>query len=226
VLTAIPNILTNEEVTQARKLLDAADWVDGRVTAGPQAAKVKDNAQVPQDHPIARQLGEMILAALSRNPSFTVAAHPLRVLPPMFSRYSGGQQYGTHVDNAIRQVPGSGHLLRADLSATLFLSAPEEYDGGELCIEDAFGFRGIKLPPGHLVLYPATSKHRVAPVTRGTRFVSFFWIQSMIRDEARRALLYDLNMSTQLLKRDHPEHPSIVTLTAVINNLLRQWAEM
>jgi len=225
-LIGIPNVLTNDQLAEARKFLNAAEWVDGRITAGPQAAKVKDNLQIPHDHPVARQLGEMILGALSRNPLFNGAAHPLRVLPPMFSRYSGGQQYGTHVDNAIRQVPGTVHLLRADLSATLFFAGPEEYDGGELCIEDAYGFKSVKLPPGHMVLYPSTSRHHVAPVTRGTRTVAFFWIQSMVRDDSRRALLYDLDVSIQLLKRDQPEHPAVVKLGAVYHNLMRQWVEI
>ena len=225
-LIGIPNVLTAEQIAEARKILDAAEWVDGKVTAGPQAAKVKDNSQIPTDHPAARQLGEMILTALSRNSLFTQAAHPFRLLPPMFSRYSGGQQFGTHVDNSIRQIPGTMHRLRADLSATLFLAAPEEYDGGELCVEDAYGVKSVKLPPGHMVLYPSTSQHHVTPVTRGTRLVSFFWIQSMIRDDAQRTLLYDLDVSIQRLKRDHPEHPSIGKLTGVYHNLLRLWAEV
>jgi PKHD-type hydroxylase len=225
-LLTIPDVLTPEQVAQARQALDQADWVDGRVTAGHQSARAKDNMQLPEGSPVAQQLGEMILAALGRNPLFLSAALPLRVFPPLFNRYSGGQSFGTHVDNAVRQVPGSGHRIRTDLSATLFFAGPEEYDGGELCVEDAYGVKSVKLPPGHLVLYPATSLHHVRPVTRGARVCSFFWIQSMVRDDGRRSILFDLDLGIQRLSRDHPEHPSAVQLTGVYHNLLRQWAEM
>lgn len=225
-LIGIPNLLTPEEVAKARKLFDDAEWVDGRVTAGALAAKVKDNSQIPQDHPVARQLGAIVHAALGRSALFASAAQPFRVLPPMFSRYTGGQQYGTHVDGAIRMDPGMTHRLRADLSATLFFAEPEEYDGGELCVEDTYGLKSVKLPAGHLVLYPSTSRHHVTAVTRGVRLVSFFWIQSMIRDDGQRALLFDLNTSIQSLKRDHPDHPSTLRLSGVHQNLLRMWAEV
>jgi PKHD-type hydroxylase len=150
----------------------------------------------------------------------------LQVFPPLFNRYTGGQSFGTHVDNAIRQVPGTPHRIRTDLSATLFFAAPEEYDGGELCVEDAYGLKSVKLPPGHMVLYPATSLHHVKPVTRGARLCSFFWIQSMIRDDGQRSILFDLDLALQRLNRDHPNHPSAVQITGVYHNLLRQWAEM
>ena len=229
-LLTIPDVLNAEQVKQARRLLDQADWVDGKVTAGHQSAKAKDNVQIPEGHPVATQLGEMILAALGRHPVFLSAALPLRVFPPLFNRYSGGQSFGTHVDNAIRQISGTGHRIRTDLSATLFFAAAEEYDGGELCVEDTYGVQRVKLPAGHLVLYPSTSLHHVTPVTRGARVCSFFWIQSMIRDDGQRALLFDLDLSIQRLGRDLPGNSTAeqtaVQLTGVYHNLLRQWAEL
>ena len=229
-LINIPDVLTAEQVAEGRKLLDSADWVDGKVTAGHQSARAKNNAQIPEGHPVAQKLGDMILSALGRNPLFLSAALPLRVFPPLFNRYAGGQSFGTHVDNAIRQVAGTPHRIRTDLSATLFFARPDEYDGGELCVEDVYGVQRVKLPPGHLVLYPSTSLHHVTPVTRGARISSFFWIQSMIRDDARRSLLFDLDLAIQRLGRDLPGNPvaeqSSVQLTGVYHNLLRQWAEM
>ena len=225
-LIRIPDVLTAEQVAHARQVLDKAEWVDGRVTAGHQSAKAKDNMQLPEGSPAARELGDMIVQALGRNSLFLSSALPLRVLPPLFNRYSGGQSFGTHVDNAIRQVPGTPHRIRTDLSATLFFAAPEEYDGGELCVEDTYGVQRIKLPPGHMVLYPSTSLHHVTPVTRGARISSFFWLQSMIRDDGQRSLLFDLDLAIQRLSADHPDHPSAVQLTGVYHNLLRQWAEM
>jgi PKHD-type hydroxylase len=225
-LLSIPNVLTTEQVAEARQLLESAEWVDGKVTAGYQSARAKDNVQIPEGHPAAKQVGEMIIKALGQNPLFLAAALPRQVFPPLFNRYSGGQSFGTHVDNAIRQVTGTSHRIRTDLSATLFFAAPEEYDGGELCVEDAYGVKSVKLPPGHMVLYPATSLHHVKPVTRGARLCSFFWIQSMVRDDGRRSILFDLDLAIQRLGRDHPEHPSGVQLTGVYHNLLRQWAEM
>lgn len=226
----IPDVLTPEQVKHARHLFDASDWVDGKGTAGYQSAKAKDNLQLPVDSPAAREVGEMILTALSKNPLFMAAALPLRILPPMFNRYSGGQQFGTHVDNAIRQIPGTPLRIRTDLSITLFFAGPEEYDGGELCIEDAYGVKEVKLPAGHLVLYPATSLHHVKPVTRGTRTCSFFWLQSMIREDSRRAILFDLDLSIQRLGAELAGNPTAektsVQLTGVYHNLLRQWAEM
>ena len=225
-LLQIPDVLSSEQVAHARRRLDASDWVDGRATAGHQSARVKDNAQLPADHPVAIELGDLILSALERNPLFVSAALPLRVFPPLFNRYSGGQSFGSHVDNSIRQVAGTPLRLRTDLSATLFLANPDEYDGGELLVEDTYGVQSIKLPAGHMVLYPATSLHRVAAVTRGVRIASFFWIQSMIRGDTDRSLLFDLDSAIQALSADAPNHPSAVQLTAVYHNLLRRWAEL
>jgi len=229
-LLTIPDVLNADQVAQARKLLDAAEWVDGRVTAGHQSAQAKDNQQIPELHPIAQQVGKTILQALGQNLLFLAAALPLHVVPPLFNRYSGGQAYGTHVDGSIRNLPGSSHRIRTDLSATLFFAAPEEYDGGELVVEDTYGVKSVKLPPGHLVLYPSTSLHQVRPVTRGARLCAFFWIQSMVRDDGKRTLLFDLDQGIQRLGRDLPEHPaavqSAVQLTGVYHNLLRQWAEV
>lgn len=225
-LLSIPNVLIPEQVVEARKILDEAEWIDGKVTAGHQSSKAKDNMQIPENHPAARQLGDMILAALGRNSLFISAALPLRVFPPLFNRYTGGQSFGTHVDNSIRQITGTPHRIRTDLSATLFFTNPEEYDGGELCVEDTYGIKSVKLPAGHMVLYPSTSLHHVKPVTRGARICSFFWLQSMIRDDGQRTLLFDLDNGIQAVGRDLPGHPSTVALTGVYHNLLRQWAEM
>jgi PKHD-type hydroxylase len=225
-LLAIPEVLTAEQVQQARQVLDRAQWVDGRVTAGPQSARAKDNQQLPEDSPAARELGQMILAALQRNPLFITAALPLQVFPPLFNRYQGGQSFGTHVDNAIRQVPGTPHRIRTDLSATLFLAQPDEYEGGELMVEDTYGLHSVKLPAGHLVLYPSTSLHHVRPVTSGARISSFFWIQSMVRDDGERTLLFDLDSAIQRISRDVPDHPAAVQLTGIYHNLVRRWAEM
>ena len=185
-LLPIPDVLTPEQVAQARQMLDQADWVDGRVTAGHQSARAKDNMQLPEEHPAARELGDLILASLERHPLFMSAALPLKVFPPLFNRYQGGQSFGTHVDNAIRQVTGTPHRVRTDLSATLFLASPDEYDGGELIVEDTYGVHNIKLPAGHLILYPSTSLHHVRPVTRGARIASApicrrrcFWLRRM-----------------------------------------------
>jgi PKHD-type hydroxylase len=224
-LLPIPDLLTAEQVTRSRQLLAEAEWVDGRVTAGHQSARTKDNLQLPEGSAAARELGEMVLSALGQNPLFISAALPLHVFPPLFNRYSGGQSFGTHVDNAIRQVTGTGHRIRTDLSATLFLANPDEYDGGELMVEDTYGSHGVKLPAGHLILYPATSLHHVRPVTRGARLASFFWIQSMVRDDGRRTLLFDLDTAIQRLNFDNREHPSVVQLTGVYHNLMRQWAD-
>ena len=225
-LVQVPDVLTREQVAQVRQRLDAAEWVDGRVTAGHQSARAKDNMQLPEDHPASRQLGEMILGALQRNPLFISAALPLRVFPPLFNRYQGGQSFGNHVDNAIRQIPGSGARIRTDLSATLFLAEPSEYDGGELMVEDTYGVHSVKLPAGHLILYPSTSLHNVRPVTRGARLASFFWIQSMVRDDGERTLLFDLDGAIQRVAADAPDSPVAVQLTAVYHNLLRRWADM
>lgn len=214
-----------EQVREARQLLDTAEWVDGKVTAGHQSARAKDNQQLPEGSPLARQLGDMVLAALERNPRFISAALPLKVFPPLFNRYAGGQSFGLHVDNAIRQVRGTGQRVRTDLSATLFLAEPAEYDGGELVVEDTYGAHAVKLPAGHMVLYPSSSLHRVNPVTRGARVASFFWIQSMVRDDAQRTLLFDMDTAIQQMAQQSPDHPTVVQLTGVYHNLLRMWAE-
>jgi PKHD-type hydroxylase len=225
-LLHIPDILTAEQVAHCRQKLDQADWVDGRITAGHQSARAKDNMQLPEDHPAARELGELILTALQNNPLFMAAALPLKVFPPLFNRYQGGQSFGTHVDNAVRQVTGTPHRVRTDLSATLFLAGPEEYDGGELSVEDTYGLHNVKLPAGHLILYPASSLHHVQPVTRGARLASFFWIQSMVRDDGQRTLLFDLDMAIQRISGEVSDHPSVIQLTGVYHNLLRRWADV
>ena len=225
-LFSIPDLLTVDELAKCRQVLEQAEWVDGRVTAGHQSARAKDNMQLPEDHPAAREMGELILAALQRSQLFMAAALPLKVFPPLFNRYEGGQSFGTHVDNAIRQVPGSPHRVRTDLSATLFLTEPDQYDGGELLVEDTYGVHDVKLPAGHLILYPSTSLHHVRPVTRGARLASFFWIQSMVRDDGERTLLFDLDMAIQQVSQDRPDHPSAVQLTGIYHNLLRRWADV
>jgi PKHD-type hydroxylase len=213
-LLSIPDVLTAAQVADARDQLDRAEWTDGRVTAGHQSTRVKHNLQLPEDHPAARSLGEVIVAALQR------------IFPPLFNQYTGGHSFGSHVDNAIRQLSGTAYRIRTDLSATLFLSRPDEYDGGELAVEDTYGVHTVKLPAGHMVLYPSTSLHHVRPVTRGTRMSSFFWIQSLIRDDGARTLLFDLDSAIQQLTQVHADHPVAVPLTGVYHNLLRRWAEV
>ena len=225
-LLHVPEVLTAEQVSGCRRALDAADWVDGRVTAGHQSALARDNLQLPEDHPAAREWGERIVAALERSPLFMSAALPAKVFPPLFNRYEGGQSFGSHVDNAVRQVAGTMHRVRTDLSATLFLSGADEYDGGELLVEDTYGVQEVKLPAGHLILYPAGSLHRVRPVTRGARLASFFWVQSMVRDDGERTLLFDLDMAVQRLFGERADHPAALQLTGVYHNLLRRWADV
>jgi PKHD-type hydroxylase len=225
-LIQVPGVLTPVQVAEARQKLDAAEWVDGRVTAGHQSARAKDNQQLPEGHPLGRELGDAIIGALQRHPLFVSAALPLHVFPPLFNRYSGGQSFGSHVDNSIRQVPGTAHRIRTDLSCTLFLSGPDEYDGGELMVEDTYGVHSVKLPAGDLVLYPSTSLHHVRPVTRGARVCSFFWLQSMVRDDGDRTLLFDLDAAIRGVSAERPDHPAAVQLTAVYHNLLRKWAEL
>ncbi len=224
-LVAVPDVLTAEQVAFARAKLDDAAWGSGLASAGHQGARVKNNQQLAQTDPLAIELGEMILTALGSNLLFMSFALPLRVLPPMFNRYSGGEAFGTHVDGAVRNIPASHLRLRTDLSCTLFLSDPDEYDGGELCVEDVDGHRSVKLPAGHMVLYPSTSLHRVTPVTRGARVSSFFWIESMVREDARRSLLFDMDMAIMRLTGDVPDHPSLVSLTGCYHNLLRMWSD-
>jgi PKHD-type hydroxylase len=227
-LITLPDVLSTEQVAFVRGKLDGAEWGSGLMSAGHQGARVKHNQQLAQTDPLAVELGELILAALASNPLFMSFALPLRVLPPMFNRYAAGQGFGTHVDGAIRNLPGTHLRLRTDLSCTLFLSEPAEYDGGELCVQDGLGGQGrdgIKLPAGHLVVYPSTSLHQVTPVTRGTRTASFFWLQSLVRDAGQRALLFDLDTGIQQLCADHPDDPAAVKLTGVYHNLLRLWAQ-
>ena len=225
-LLQVPEVLTAEQVASCRKTLEAAEWVDGRITAGHQSARAKDNLQLREDLAEAKQLGDVVLAALERNPLFMSAALPLKVFPPLFNRYQDGQSFGNHVDNAIRQVTGTPHRVRTDLSATLFFSNPDEYDGGELVVEDTYGVHSVKLPAGYLILYPSSSVHHVRPVTRGVRLASFFWIQSMVRDDSERTILFDLDVAIQRLMNDVPEHRSVVELTSLYHNLLRHWADV
>ena len=224
-LLHIPEILTAEEVATCRQRLEAADWVDGRATAGDQSAKVKHNLQVPENSAAGRELGDIVLRALGRNPMFASAVMPLRVYPPMFNRYDVGMTFNTHVDNAIRNVAGGGRM-RTDVSTTLFLTPPEDYDGGELVIEDTYGTQAVKLPAGDAVVYPGTSLHRVNPVTRGSRWASFFWTQSMIDDDRKRRMLFEMDMSIIQLRMTVPDdHPGILGLTGCYHNLLRRWAD-
>jgi PKHD-type hydroxylase len=225
VLVHVPKVLTDAQVARCRELMERAPWVDGCATAGHQSAKAKDNLQIPEGSAEAREMGEMIVGALERNPLFITSALPLRVFPPLFNRYEGGMTFGPHVDNAVRQVPGTPFRIRTDLSVTLFISRPEEYDGGELVVEDVYGAHSVKLPAGDLILYPATSLHRVTPVTRGARYASFFWIQSMVRDDGERALLFDLDMAINQVNQAVPDHPAVVALTSCYHNLLRRWAD-
>ena len=225
-LLPLPDLLTREEVTGLRALIEQAEWIDGNATSGHQARLVKHNQQLAEDSAEAREAGQIVLAALARNPAFISAALPARIYPPMFNSYAGGQTYGLHVDNAVRVMPRGGESVRADLSMTVFLEDPEAYDGGELTIETAFGAQRVKLPAGHGVLYPSSSLHRVEPVTRGRRLASFLWVQSMVRADGARSSLFDLDQSIQQLAGELGEgHPALVRLTGVYHNLLRQWAE-
>lgn len=223
-MITIADFLTPDEVRQCREVLEKASWQDGRATAGDLAAKVKANLQLAPDDPLTRQLGDFILERLGRNDRFMAAALPLKVLPPRFNRYEGGGTYGNHVDNAIFSVPGTPHRIRSDISSTLFFSDPDEYDGGELVVEDTYGSHMVKLPAGHIILYPGTSLHRVTPVTRGVRFASFFWTQSLIREDSQRALLWELDESIRQVRMETPESEAAPRLMAVYHNLLRQWA--
>lgn len=224
-LLHIPKVLTAEQLQRCHALLAAAPWVDGRVTAGYQGATVKDNRQLAEESPAARELGDMILAALERNPLFISSTLPARVYPPMFNRYEGGQHFGNHIDNAVRLLPRSGTKIRTDISATLFLTDPAAYDGGELLIEDRYGAHSVKLPAGDLIVYPASSLHRVSPVTRGARVASFFWVQSMVRDDGQRTLLFDLDTSIMRLNQSGADETARVQLTGCYHNLLRMWSE-
>ena len=225
-LICIPEVLTKEQVAHCRKVMDKAAWVDGRVTAGSQSGSVKHNNQLPEGSPAANQLGDLVIEALSRSPLFISAAIPLKIFPPLFNRYGVGQHFGTHVDGAIRAIPGTPVRIRTDLSVTLFLGEPEEYDGGELTVEDNYGTHEVKLPAGDMVLYPSTSLHHVKPVTRGTRVASFFWLQSMVREDSARSLLFDLDQTIQELSAQRGvDDPACVRLTGIYHNLIRYWAD-
>ena len=226
-LVRVPNVLTAEELRHVVSTLEAAEWVDGKVTAGSQSAEAKHNLQVPEDSPQARQMGEVVLRALGRNPVFTSAALPLRVFPPLFNRYDAGMKFDEHVDNAIRYIPGAGMRIRTDVSTTLFLSPPEDYEGGELVIQDTYGTQAVKFAAGDAVVYPSTSLHRVNEVTRGSRWASFFWTQSLVRSDERRRLLYDMDTNIQSLAMElGQKNQSVVSFTATYHNLLRMWTEL
>jgi len=225
-LTIIPKVLSQQEVAACRGDLEAADWADGRITAGEQSGAVKRNSQLPEGSPVARKWGDLILDALGAAPLFVSAALPHRTFPPLFNRYAGGQDFGIHIDNAIRPVRGTPVKIRTDLSATLFLAEPDTYDGGELVVETAFGAQTVKLAAGDMVLYPGSSLHKVNPVTRGARIGAFFWVQSMIRNDTDRMLLFDLDQSIQRLAAQQGiDAPEVVRLTGIYHNLVRRWAE-
>ena len=223
----IPEVLTKAQVAELRAAIDAADWIDGNATSGTQSALAKRNEQLPEGSAAARFAGEKILDALSHSPLFVTAALPQTVFPPLFNRYGGGQTFATHIDNSIRQSRDGSVRIRSDLSATLFLTEPEDYDGGELLVEDTYGVHEVKLAAGDLILYPASSLHQVTPVTRGVRTASFFWIQSMVREDARRALLFQMDIAIQQLAgKVGAGAPELVSLTGTYHNLLRMWAEV
>ena len=224
-LLHIPGVFSKDEVAALRARLDAGPWADGNLTSGHQSATAKVNRQLPEDSAEAREVGALVLQALNANPMFVAAALPHTIFPPLFNAYEGGEHFGVHVDNAIRQ---RGQLrIRSDLSATLFLAEPEAYDGGELIVEEMYGPQSVKLPAGDLVLYPSKSLHRVTPVTRGERVSSFFWIQSLVRDDADRETLFRLDVAIQRVNADKgPKDPAVLELTAVYHNLLRRWAEV
>jgi PKHD-type hydroxylase len=225
-LIQIAELFTSAEAAEIRQRLEAAEWVDGKVTAGYQSSQVKSNRQLPEGHPLAQELGNLILQRLGRNNLFMAAALPRKIFPPLFNRYESGESFGYHVDNAVRPVAGTSERVRTDLSATLFFSEPDSYDGGELVVDDVYGPRQVKLPAGHMVLYPGTSLHRVNPVTRGARIGAFFWMQSLVREDSQRALLLELDVAIQRLNKDVRDHPAMVQLTGVYHNLLRRWVDV
>lgn len=225
-LIAIPDLFLPEEVAEVRAVIDVAEWVDGNATSGAQSALAKQNEQLPEGGDAHRRAGAMVLEALGRSPLFFAAALPLKVFPPLFNRYGGGQHFDTHIDNAIRIQRGTEFRLRSDLSMTVFLEDPAEYDGGELLIEGQFGLQSVKLPAGHAILYPSSSLHRVEPVTRGTRVASFFWIQSMVRDDSARRILFEMDQAVQrLVATLGNDDRAVIELTGVYHNLLRRWAD-
>ena len=222
----IPDVLDQEQLAHCRRAMERAAWIDGRATAGHQSKQVKNNLQLAEGGPEHRELGDMVIRALQRCPLFISAVLPHTVFPPLFNRYEAGMGFGLHVDNAIRQTADGAIRIRTDVSATLFLSSPDEYEGGELTVEDSYGSHMVKLPAGDLVVYPADSRHEVAAITRGSRLASFFWIQSLIPDKTRRALLFDLDAAIMQLTKDVPGHSALVSLTATYHNLLRQWTQV
>ena len=225
-MIAIPELLDADAVARVRAIIDAAEWIDGNATSGHQSALAKRNEQLPEGGAAAREAGGIVLEALGRSPLFFAAALPLKVFPPLFNRYGAGQTFGTHVDNAIRIQRGTEFRIRSDLSITIFLEDPAGYDGGELVVEDRFGVQRVKLPAGHAVVYPSSSLHHVTPVTRGVRVASFFWLQSMVRDDGERSVLFDLDQSVQRLTAQlGGEDRSVIELTGVYHNLLRRWAD-
>lgn len=225
-MLAIPDLLDQEGVTRLRSILDSGPWADGNATSGHQSALAKRNEQLPEDSPAAREAGRIVLEALGRSPLFIAAALPLKIFPPLFNRYREGERFGTHIDNAIRIHRASEFRVRTDLSATLFLEEPESYEGGELVVEDNLGAHAVKLPAGQLLLYPASSLHRVEPVTRGARVASFFWIQSMVREDSARSILFDLDRSIQAIASERgQEDREVIRLTGIYHNLLRRWAD-
>ena len=225
-MLAIPDLLDPEGVARVRAIIDAGDWQDGNATSGHQAALAKRNRQLPEESEAAKEAGKLVLDALGRSPLFIAAALPLKIFPPLFNIYEGGEAFGTHVDNAVRIHRASQFRVRSDLSATLFLEDPDAYEGGELVVEGNIGAGAVKLPAGHLLLYPASSLHRVEPVTGGARVASFFWVQSMVRDEGARTILFDLDQAIQAIaaERNHDDR-EVVRLTGVYHNLLRRWAD-
>lgn len=225
-LLHIPQLFSRDEALKIRHALEQAQWLDGKATAGYQSAKAKQNLQLADDLPLAVELREAIVQRLQRNALFMSAALPRKIFPPLFNCYREGDGFGYHVDNAVRAVPGTGERLRTDLSTTLFFSDPEDYDGGELVIQDTYGTREVKLPAGDLVLYPSTSLHKVLPITRGLRFASFFWTQSLVREDSQRALLFEMDVAIQNLTRDVPDHPALIQLTGTYHNLLRRWVDV
>jgi PKHD-type hydroxylase len=226
-LICVPDVLSKTDVAEFRAVMDATGWEDGRSTAGAQSAEVKKNEQLPPNGELSRKLGERIIKALAANPLFVSAAIPRQIFPPLFNRYGVGQHFGVHVDNAVRGDHLTGLRIRTDISVTLFLSEPDEYDGGELIVEDYYGSQEVKLPAGQLVLYPATSLHTVTPITRGTRVASFFWLQSMIRDAHARSMIFDLDHAIQgLVERLGRNDPEVVKLSGLYHNLIRYWAEL
>lgn len=225
-LLHVPHVFSRDEVRRIRQALEQAQWLDGKVTAGYQSAQAKHNLQLAEDDPLAREISAAMLERLWQHPLFMSAALPNKVFPPLFNCYTAGGSFGYHVDNAVRQVRNSAERVRTDLSSTLFFSDPDEYDGGELVIQDTYGSQRVKLPAGDLVLYPSTSIHRVEPVTRGARIASFFWTQSLVREDSQRALLFEMDQAIQSLTRDVPDHPALVQLTGNYHNLLRRWVEV